>query len=147
MARKNTSNTVSEYSVLKSKVNKTLGKVDTKKPLKLKRQTKNMRKFVRRMVEIEELHNSMGWPHPDAINEIDTRNINRELNNYSMSAGRAMTHPDGSLPQFKDAHSDPLQSKSIIKPDGTLAETPVLPGSDLRLYSETEADKFLKQDE
>ena len=117
MAKKTHLTYSDEYKFLKSKIQKILTKASTSSS-EMQRARKRIKKFVRRLIEIEQIHKRMGWPHPESIGEIDPNRLNEKLKNAERPEPRATFMPDGSLPkQTKLPTSEP---KLSTNPDGTL---------------------------
>jgi len=113
-----------EYHFLKEKVAKLYLKIMQieGQVIKEKRLIKKGRSFIQRMLEIEQDCKNYGYPHPD------TKYYESETpSNYDLTNLR-------------------YNQKALYNPDGTLFKTPVLEGSDLRLYSEEEKEKFFSKD-
>jgi len=117
MAKKTHLTYADEYKFLKSKIQKVLMKASSN-PAEMQKARKRIKKFVRRLIEIEQLHKRMGWPHPESIGEINPKALNEKLKKAEMPEPRAALMPDGSLPkQTKLPVSEP---KLSTNPDGTL---------------------------
>jgi hypothetical protein len=151
MTRRYHTDSVNEYMFLKSKVVKIFAKQEAKTPLKTQRAKRQARKFVRRMKEIENYHENMGWAHPEAQFK-PREGLREELDRLKQSPGKApLANPDGSLYQ-KDGLVQPgdgfvISTKGIVNPDGTPFETPVLPGAvmDPKIHSEKKIQEFLEK--
>lgn len=154
-----------EFKFLKDKVVKILVKQSPDTPLKTARAKKQVRKFIKRLREIEKYHEQMGWPHPEA--EFNPgEDLKKQLELMKQTPGKPMvTNPDGSLYQ-KDNLVQPaagytISTKGLVKPDGTPFETPIMPGSvmagggpgsphsdeKIKKYLEKQDDGFLRTED
>lgn len=145
MARRQHITYADEYLFLKSKVEKIMVK-STAKGANIARLKRQAKKFVKRMLEIEQLHKQMGWPHPESIDQIDSKTLNEQLRKSEMPEPRATLMPDGSLPETKITPAgEPVPRR--VNPDGTLVQAEMMEGSDPRFYSEDQVNKFFNKTE
>lgn len=132
MSRKYHLTTADEYMFLKSKVVKLLKKHHPEAKLKIKRVKKQAKKFIRRMREIVEYHETMGWAHPEAQFRPNP-NLRESLEALKQEPGKPLlTNPDGTLyEKYRNVTEEGylISTKGAINPDGTLFETPIMPGS------------------
>lgn len=159
MSRRTTNTIIDEYLLLKKKVAKCVvkSKQNDKAILTNRKTLTKARKYIRRMLEIEDECKRYGWPHPDTFDPSyfdPMMNTNRHPLKQPTDT-KAVMKPDGTLPNSKIealpiAEPAPLRGmategfviddkiRSAANPDGTLFETPKLEGSFLKRRSETD---------
>jgi hypothetical protein len=150
MSKKYHTDSVAEYMFLKSKVIKLFSKQNPAATLRIQRAKKQARKFVLRLREIEKYHSDMGWPHPEAHSK-PREDLQMELESLKRQPGKdIMTNPDGSLYQkdslLQSGEGFVISTKGVLNPDGTMFETPILPGAvlDPNIHSENKIKEFLE---
>ena len=144
MSKKVHATSVDEFQFLKAEVVKMITKATHEGPISLARAIKRSKKFVRKMKEIKEYHEHMGWPHPEAQFNVDHRDLD-----IVKPLKQPVVNPDGSLYQKNSitgagAVSGMTRSVNL---DGTPFETPILPGSSLdpKFHSEKKIQAYLEK--
>jgi hypothetical protein len=155
MTRRSHNSIIDEYLFLKKKVAKCIvkSKQNEKAVITNRAILTKAKKFIRRMLEIEEICHQEGWPHPDTF---EVGYVEKDPSKFKMPVdSKMLAKPDGTLPSSKIqplpiAEATPIRGvasegfviddkiRSAANPDGTLFETPKLEGSFVKRRSETE---------
>jgi hypothetical protein len=151
MSRKTLTDSSDEYLFLKNKVLKTLTKASEQGPIALARAKRQCKKFINKMKQIEYNHRKLGYPHPEA-KFMPKRDLQRELDQSKQKVGKQpLANPDGSLYQkealIESGAGFVISNKGVVKPDGTLFETPVMDGAVLNpaVHSEDSIKRYLEE--